>query len=107
MWPVPVAPFEAVIVVAAARDEAAAAGQRLYEDLGDRGVEALLDDRDARAGVKFADAELIGVPWRITVGRALADGVVELTDRATGETERVPIDAAASRLAETIAAART
>ena len=108
VWPVPVAPFEAVIIVAAARDEAAAAaGQRLYEKLGDRGVEALLDDRDARAGVKFADAELIGVPWRVTVGRALADGVVELTDRSTGKTERVPVDTAATRLAEAVAAART
>ena len=108
VWPVPVAPFEAVIVVAAARDEAAAAaGERLYGELGDRGVEALLDDRDARAGVKFADAELIGVPWRVTVGRALADGVVELTERATGATERVPVDAAADHLATTIAATRT
>ena len=108
MWPVPVTPFEAVIVVAAARDEAASsAGQRLYEELGDRGVEALLDDRDARAGVKFADAELIGVPWRVTVGRALADGVVELTDRSTGATERIPVDTAATHLAEVVTAART
>ena len=108
VWPVPVAPFETVITVASARDEAAAAaGERLYEELGDRGVEALLDDRDARAGVKFADAELIGVPWRVTVGRALADGVVELTERSTGATERVPVNAAADRLAETVIAART
>ena len=107
MWPVPVAPFKAVIVVAAARDEAAAAGQRLYQELGDQGVEALLDDRDARAGVKFADAELIGVPWRVTVGRALADGVVELTDRATGKTERVSVDTAAAHLATAVTAART
>ena len=78
--------------MAAARDEAAAAtGSSSTRELVDRGVEALLDDRDARTGVKFADAELIGVPWRVTVGRALADGVVELTDRATGTTERVPV----------------
>ena len=82
-------------------------GSGSIEELGDQGVEALLDDRDARAGVKFADAELIGVPWRITVGRALADGVVELTNRASGTTERVPVDTAATHLATAVAAALT
>ena len=57
--------------------------------------------------MKFADAELIGVPWRVTVGRALADGVMELTKRATGATEQVPVDTAADHLAETVTAART
>ena len=66
-----------------------------------------LDRSDARAGVKFADAELTGVPWRMTVGRALAEGVVELTERATGATERVLVEAAAARLAETITPAQT
>lgn len=66
-----------------------------------------LDRSDARAGVKFTDAELIGVPWRVTVGWALANGVVELTEWATGTTERVPVDTAADRLAEAPAPART
>jgi prolyl-tRNA synthetase len=69
-------------------------------------VEVLLDDRDARAGVKFADAELVGIPWRITVGRALAEGAVELTDRTNGETQRVGVEDAAARVAALIADAQ-
>ena len=100
IWPVAVAPYETVITVASMRDEAAvAAAEQLYAELGGRGVEVLLDDRDARAGVKFADAELVGFPWRITAGRAVADGEVELTERATGDTRRVEIGDAAARVA--------
>ena len=66
-----------------------------------------LDRSNARAGMKFADAELIGRALAGAVGRALADGVVELTEWATGTIERVPVDTAAARLAETITPART
>jgi prolyl-tRNA synthetase len=84
-----------------------AAAERLYDDLRARGVDVLLDDRDARAGVKFADAELIGIPYRVTLGpKALAAGEVELTDRASGETERVGVDEVAARLATDIVARR-
>ena len=108
IWPVAVAPYEAVITVASMRDDAAvAAAERLYGELQGLGVEVLLDDRDARAGVKFADAELVGIPWRITVGRALAEGAVELTDRATGETQRVGVDDAAARVAALVADAQS
>ena len=108
IWPVAVSPYEAVITVASMRDDAAvAAAEQLYGELRVQGVEVLLDDRDARAGVKFADAELVGIPWRITAGRAVADGEVELTARATGETERVAIEDAAARVAVTLAAARS
>ena len=62
-----------------------------------------LDRSNARAGMKFADDELIGRALAGAVGRALADGVVQLTERATGATERVPVEAAAARLAETLA----
>ncbi len=66
----------------------------------------LLDDRDARAGVKFADAELVGIPFRVTIGpKALADGQVELTTRADGETERVGIDAISARLLDLVGVA--
>ena len=89
------------------RDDAAvAAAEQLYGELQGQGVEVLLDDRDARAGVKFADAELVGIPWRITAGRAVADGEVELTERATGDTQRVGITDAAARVAATLASAR-
>ena len=106
VWPAAVAPYATVITVASMRDDAAvAAAERLYGELQGRGVEVLLDDRDARAGVKFADAELIGIPWRITAGRAVADGEVELTERATGDTQRVGIGDAASGVAERLAGA--
>ena len=107
IWPVAVAPYETVITVASMRDDTAvAAAERLYGELRGLGVEVLLDDRDARAGVKFADSELVGIPWRITAGRAVADGEVELTQRATGHTDRVRVADAAARVAETVAAAR-
>ncbi len=106
VWPVAVAPYGTVITVASMRDDAAvAAAERLYGELQGQGVEVLLDDRDARAGVKFADAELVGIPWRITAGRAVADGEVELTERATGDTQRVGIGDAASQVAERLASA--
>ena len=59
-----------------------ALAERLYGELQDAGLEVLLDDRNERAGVKFKDADLIGIPWRLVVGRAAADGQVELVDRA-------------------------
>jgi len=107
VWPAAVAPYEAVITVASMRDAAAvAAAERLYGEFRGQGAEVLLDDRDARAGVKFADAELVGIPWRITAGRAVADGEVELTERATGDTKRVRIEDAAARVAAALASAR-
>ena len=104
VWPAAVAPYETVITVASMRDDAAVAvAERLYGELQTQGVEVLLDDRDARAGVKFADAELVGIPWRITAGRAVADGEVELTARATGDTQRVGIEDAAAQVAARLA----
>ena len=107
IWPTAVAPYETVITVASMRDDAAvAAAERLYRELQSLGVEVLLDDRDARAGVKFADAELVGIPWRITAGRAVADGEVELTERSTGHTDRVSVEDAADKVVRLVAAAR-
>ena len=102
IWPESVAPFGAGIVNMKPGDAAvdAACGE-LYEALTKAGVDPLLDDRDERAGAKFATMELIGLPWRITVGpRGLAEGKVELTCRRTGETEALSPQAAASKLAE-------
>ncbi len=108
IWPMAVAPYETVITVASMRDDAAvAAAEQLYEQLQSLGVGVLLDDRDARAGVKFADAELVGIPWRITAGRAVADGEVELTERSSGETQRVGIEDTAARVATLVADARS
>ncbi|MEQ8841132.1 MAG: proline--tRNA ligase [Acidimicrobiales bacterium] len=108
IWPVAIAPYEAVVTIVSLKDDASVtAGERLYTDLRDRGIDVILDDRDARAGVKFADAELIGIPYRITIGpKALAEGEVEFTSRATGDTTRVPLDAIADQVTATITAAR-
>ena len=83
VWPVAVAPYQVVITVLRADDsKTLAIGERLYAELEEAGLEVLLDDRRERPGVKFADAELVGIPFRITVGpRKLASGLVELTAR--------------------------
>lgn len=108
VWPVSVAPYEVVItIVQVKNDESVAAAEALYTELQTAGIDVLLDDRDARAGVKFADAELIGIPYRITIGpKALADGMVELTPRATGETELVAVTDIADRVAAAVASER-
>ncbi len=109
VWPVSVAPFEAVVVVAQQNDGGVAeAGERAYQALLDAGVDVIIDDRPDRAGVKFSDAELVGIPFRITIGkRGVAAGTAELTDRATGETEVVPLDDIAKHVREAVAQALT
>jgi prolyl-tRNA synthetase len=107
VWPAAVAPFEAVVIVAQQNDAAVAeAGERAYQALLDAGVDVIIDDRPDRAGVKFSDAELVGIPFRITIGkRGLATNTAELTDRATGETVSVPLDDLAKHVREAIAQA--
>ena len=99
-WPVQVAPAEATVILLSTRDEAArAAATSLYQDLLAAGVDVVLDDREERPGVKFQDAELTGIPFRLTVGsRDLADGLIEITSRASGEKERVAVAAAVDHL---------
>jgi prolyl-tRNA synthetase len=108
IWPVAVAPFEVSIILVSMRDEATvAAGEDLYTQLRQRGVDVVIDDRDARAGVKFADTELTGIPWRITVGpKGVAAGMAELTSRVTGKTIEVPIAQVVDHVTETIEATR-
>ena len=65
--------------------------ERLYAQLSAAGIDVLLDDRDERPGVKFADAEIMGMPIIVVVGRGLADGVVELRDRRTGGRQELPV----------------
>jgi len=93
VWPVSVAPFQVVIVVAQPDDaDTAKAGEDIYQNLRDAGIEVIIDDRSERAGVKFRDAELSGIPYRITVGkRGLAEGAVEWVPRNTGEIIKVPV----------------
>lgn len=102
VWPISVAPYKAAIVPLAVHDEESMrVAEDLYEAMTANGVDVILDDRDARPGVKLADVELTGIPFRITIGkRGLANGVVELTARASGATSEVAVpDAAAALLA--------
>ncbi|NJM83322.1 MAG: proline--tRNA ligase [Tabrizicola sp.] len=101
IWPEGVTPFPVGIVNLKQGDSAAdAACEGLYAALAEQGLEALYDDREERAGAKFATMDLIGLPWRITVGpRGLEKGVVELTSRRTGESEEMSPAAAVDRVA--------
>ncbi len=102
IWPEGVTPFHAGIVNLKQGDSAAdAACEGLYKALTAKGLEPLYDDRSERAGAKFATMDLIGLPWRITVGpRGLEKGVVELTSRRTGDSEEMSPEAAVDRLAQ-------
>jgi len=73
------------------QDELRNAGEKLYDELQRAGLDVLLDDRDERAGVKFKDADLIGIPYRITIGKKVSEGVIELFDRRTKQSEDVRI----------------
>jgi prolyl-tRNA synthetase len=108
IWPVAVAPFEVVVVIAQQDDPAVAeAGEEVYGALVAAGVDVIVDDRPVRAGVKFSDAELVGIPFRVTVGkRGLATGTAELTDRGSGATVQIPLADLAKHVREAIANAR-
>ncbi|MBP2477150.1 prolyl-tRNA synthetase [Crossiella equi] len=89
IWPREISPADVHVVVAGKTDELRAGGEELAAELSARGLRVLLDDRTASPGVKFADAELVGVPTIVVVGRGLANGVVEVKDRRSGEREDV------------------
>ena len=90
IWPKAIAPFDCVVTITNMKqEELRDAGERVYHDLQRAGLDVLLDDREERAGVKFKDADLIGIPYRITIGKKAADGLVELFDRHMKQTEDV------------------
>jgi prolyl-tRNA synthetase len=93
-WPFEVAPFDVHVVIANKDAEARSGATALATDLDRLGIEVLLDDRQASPGVKFKDAELLGVPWIVVVGRGWADGAVELRDRFSGQTRELAVGAA-------------
>ena len=85
-WPTAISPYEVMLVVANAADPSQLQlAEQLYEELQDGGIDVLFDDRSERAGVKFKDADLLGMPWRVVVGRGASEGMVELVQRAGGE----------------------
>jgi prolyl-tRNA synthetase len=106
VWPLPLAPFQVVLLALNPNDaQVARAAEALYAELRAKGLEVLYDDRDERPGVKFKDADLIGVPLRVTVGaKSLADGNVELSLRRDRQKLPVPLAAAAARAVELLGA---
>ena len=102
-----IAPFQAVVTITNIGDLALlAAGEKVASDLEAAGIDVILDDRDERAGVKFKDADLVGIPYRINIGRGIAEGKVELVDRLKLTNEEHPLDQIASRLSNLIAQAK-
>lgn len=99
VWPVAIAPYHAIVVVPNIKDKnQMAAAEKLYTELNAAGVETLLDDRDERAGVKFKDSELVGIPFRVVTGRSLKDGKVEVVKRATKDSQDIALDDVVSTL---------
>ena len=105
-WPSQVAPAEVNVLALSVTDEAVRTiAEDLYATLQGAGLDVLLDDRDVRPGVKFRDSELVGIPVRVSVGaRDLAEGVVEVTARADGQKDRVPLSGVTERVRELLAA---
>lgn len=104
IFPTPIAPFTVIVLNLGASDEAInGAAEKLYADLQAAGVEVLFDDRDERPGSKFKDADLLGIPYRVTVGKSFAkNGTVEIRNRRTGATEEAAPDQAVAMLVERI-----
>ncbi|SDM92941.1 proline--tRNA ligase [Allokutzneria albata] len=100
VWPREIAPADVHVVVAGKDEAVREGGERIAAELDAAGVRVLLDDRKASPGVKFADAELVGVPTILVVGRGLANGVVEVKDRATGERVEIGVDKVVDHLVE-------
>jgi prolyl-tRNA synthetase len=109
VWPMSIAPYEVVLtVVKVDHEESMGCAERLYDELRAAGVDVLLDDRAGRPGVKFADAELIGIPLRVTIGpRGLENSIVELTARTDGERHDVPVDDVVARLVDLVVTGRS
>ena len=93
IWPVAIAPYHVVVIVPNINDQdKMAAGERLYQEFTEAGVEVLLDDRKERAGAKFKDSELVGIPYRVVTGRSLAEGKVEVVKRSTKDAQDLPLE---------------
>jgi len=108
IWPTAIAPYEVVVTAVKVDDPASMeVAERIYAEVGGAGVDVIFDDRNERPGVKFADAELIGIPYRVTIGpKGLAEGVVEVVRRRDGTVEKMAPDAVVGHLASVIAIER-
>jgi prolyl-tRNA synthetase len=105
VWPISIAPFEVIITTVNQEDQQVTqAAETVYRQLLDKGIDVLLDDRSLRGGVKFKDADLLGIPIRVTVGqKSLAQGNVEIKLRRESDGEKVPVENAANRIAQLVA----
>ena len=108
IWPISIAPFEAVVVPVNMKHEGLSReAERVARELSDRGIEVILDDRDERPGIKFKDADLCGIPFRVTFGeKNFAAGFAEVRDRKTGETDRVELSRIPDAVAQAVASKR-
>ena len=102
IWPRAVSPYDVHVVIAGKNEEIMAGGAKVAADLDAAGLSVLLDDRKASPGVKFADAELVGVPTIVVVGRGLADGKIEVKDRRSGEREEIALEGAVEHLVKVV-----
>ena len=103
VWPISIAPFEVIIVPAGAGEEIISAAEKLYAELTATGVEVILDDRDARGGVKFKDADLIGIPIRIIIGaKSLTDNCAEIKLRRESEITKTPLEQIKEKISQLI-----
>lgn len=101
IWPLVVAPYHVIItIINVKNEEQRELGERIYKELKDRGLEVLLDDRNERAGVKFNDRDLIGIPIRITVGKRANENIVEYSLREDGINEDIPVEAIGDKIEE-------
>ena len=99
IWPMSVAPYQVAVIPVNSKDDAQAElAEKIYDELVSKGIEAVLDDRNERVGVKFKDADLIGYPLRITVGKKAAEGIVEFKKRAGGDMEEISVADAISKV---------
>ena len=106
IWPVAIAPYQVIIVIPNITDgQQVEIAEKLYTELNQAGIETLLDDRDERAGVKFKDADLIGIPYRIVTGRSIKSGKVEWVERATHNSQEIAIEDVVTILKQKIQAA--
>ncbi|SFQ72848.1 proline--tRNA ligase [Amycolatopsis rubida] len=102
VWPREVSPFDVHVVIAGKDETVREGAEKIAAELDAAGLEIILDDRKATPGVKFADAELVGVPTILVVGRGLANGLVEVKDRRTGEREEIAVDSVVDHLAKLV-----
>ena len=109
MWPMSIAPYEVVITLLKTdHTESAALAEQIYDELNESGIDVLLDDREERPGVKFADSELIGIPLRVTIGpRGLENGIAEVNIRANNQQTEVSLDSVVAEITNIVTEARS